>query len=374
DQTIAGTITSNGTTPITNAWVWAEKVTSATDFTPNGGWSGDPTDPAGNYSLAVSNGYWLIHANAPGYKESKYVVAGTPTTVRVNSDSPADKNITLIVNSGFTAKAPQSQSITPANATTFNDTVNGVSMEIPANALGSDSSSNTSLTVSEVVAPDSTVAAPLEGLGKEISAVKKVSATESQSITTLDSGSATITITYDDADIPEGISEDQLTLSYYDSSAGQWVEILAVQDTTLNTLTGTTTHFSTFAPTYPTGSTPPVAPGTPTGTAGNATVTISWTAATDDVGVTGYEVYRSTTADGTYTNISGNATADGGWNPAVLVTSTTYTDSTVSNGTSYYYKVAAYDAAQNQSTASSASAEVMLRLMCLQIHSLLTLL
>lgn len=356
DRTIGGTITSDGSTALTSAWVWAEKVTSLTDLTPAGGWAGGQTDPSGVYSLAVSAGFWQVRAVAPGYQETKYKVGTTPTVLQVAGSNLTGKNITLIAQTGFTAKAPQSQSITPGNATTFNDTTNGVSLEIPANTLGSDSSANTSLTVTEVAAPETGVKAPLGGVGDEVSATKKVSASESQSITTFDTGSATITLTYSDADIPAGISESQLTLSYYDTTAGQWTEIPAIQDTTLNTLTGTTTHFSTFAPTYPTGTNPPSTPGTPSGTAGNGSVALSWTASTDDIGLAGYEVYRSTTSGGTYTNISGDVDENGGWYPARLVAGTSYTDSTASNGTTYYYKISAYDAAGNQSTSSSASA------------------
>ena len=64
-------------------------------------------------------------------------------------------------------------------------------------------------------------------------------------------------------------------------------------------------------------------------------VTLSWDSATDNVGVTGYNVYRGVIKVGT------SAT-------------TTYTDSTVSPSTMYSYQVSAYDAAGNEGQKSTA--------------------
>ena len=83
----------------------------------------------------------------------------------------------------------------------------------------------------------------------------------------------------------------------------------------------------TQAPTAPTG----LAAGTVTATR----VDLSWSASTDDVGVSGYRVYRGATQ-----------IAD--------VAGTTVSDSTVAAGTTYSYTVKAYDAAGNLSAASTA--------------------
>ena len=82
-------------------------------------------------------------------------------------------------------------------------------------------------------------------------------------------------------------------------------------------------------------------PSVPTGLAAAATssgseVDLSWNASTDNVGVAGYQVFR----DGT---------------PVAEVTSgTSYADTGLSDGTSYQYTVAAYDAAGNVSAQSPA--------------------
>ncbi len=92
----------------------------------------------------------------------------------------------------------------------------------------------------------------------------------------------------------------------------------------------------------------PTAPSGLTATPGTGTVTLSWTAATDNVAVTKYDVYRSTTSGFTPSpanQIGSNST-------------TTFTDNTVATGT-YYYLVRAEDAAGNLGPASNqASATV----------------
>ncbi len=71
----------------------------------------------------------------------------------------------------------------------------------------------------------------------------------------------------------------------------------------------------------------------PVGTGGNNQASLSWTAATEDPGtpnrtnITGYRILRSTSQTGPYTFL---ATVEG---------STSYTDSTAVNGTTYYYVI-----------------------------------
>ncbi|WP_245765384.1 cellulase family glycosylhydrolase [Nonomuraea jiangxiensis] len=82
--------------------------------------------------------------------------------------------------------------------------------------------------------------------------------------------------------------------------------------------------------------TPPSTPGNlrSTGTT-SSSVALAWNAATDNVGVTGYEVYRGSTQVAT-------------------VTGTTHTDTGLTASTSYTYTVRARDAAGNRSPASAA--------------------
>jgi fibronectin type 3 domain-containing protein len=75
-------------------------------------------------------------------------------------------------------------------------------------------------------------------------------------------------------------------------------------------------------------------------------VALSWTASTSSV--TGYNVYRSTVSGTEYAKI----------NPS-LVAALAYTDSTVQNGTTYYYVTTAVDASGIESVYSNPASAVI---------------
>jgi antitoxin component YwqK of YwqJK toxin-antitoxin module len=87
--------------------------------------------------------------------------------------------------------------------------------------------------------------------------------------------------------------------------------------------------------------TSPTPPAGLTATAINTrTISLAWTASTDNSGtVAGYSIYRADTS-GVYTLID-------------IANSITYSDSTVSPATSYTYKIVAFDASRNYSVASN---------------------
>lgn len=57
----------------------------------------------------------------------------------------------------------------------------------------------------------------------------------------------TLEYTYDPADIPEGVAEEDLVIAYYDKEAGEWVELPCTVDTETHTITASVEHFTTFA-------------------------------------------------------------------------------------------------------------------------------
>ncbi|MHA6758579.1 glycoside hydrolase family 6 protein [Streptacidiphilus sp. PAMC 29251] len=116
----------------------------------------------------------------------------------------------------------------------------------------------------------------------------------------------------------------------YDIPAGNWFaaqfqQLVANAYPALGSTGGGGTD--TTAPTAPTGL-------TVTGTT-SSSVSLSWTASTDNVGVTGYTVYRGSTQVGTVTS------------------GTSYTDTGLTAATAYSYHVTARDAAGNVSAASA---------------------
>jgi chitodextrinase len=87
--------------------------------------------------------------------------------------------------------------------------------------------------------------------------------------------------------------------------------------------------------------TPPTAPSSLTAIAGDAQVSLSWSASTDRVGVTGYRVYRGT-GTSSMTRIA-----------TTSASARTYTNTALTNGTTYSYFVTAFDNAGNESGPSS---------------------
>ena len=91
----------------------------------------------------------------------------------------------------------------------------------------------------------------------------------------------------------------------------------------------------------------PTAPLGLTASAGNASVRLSWSVPASNGGssITGYNVYRGTSAGG-----------EAGTPVATNVTTTSFTDSGLTNGTTYYYKVAAVNLAGTSPQSGEASA------------------
>src|ERR1700734_588458 len=88
----------------------------------------------------------------------------------------------------------------------------------------------------------------------------------------------------------------------------------------------------------------PAAPMGLTAAAGNAQVTLNWTASS---GATGYYVKRSTTTGGPYTQIA-------------TQTTTTDTDTGLTNGTKYFYVVSAYNSAGQSANSAEVNATPVL--------------
>nr|WP_246027810.1 MULTISPECIES: glycoside hydrolase family 6 protein [Paenibacillus] len=104
---------------------------------------------------------------------------------------------------------------------------------------------------------------------------------------------------------------------------------------------GESTNSTQASATPQAGVTAPAAPASLTATAGNGQVSLTWSAST---GATSYNVKRATTAGGPYTTI------------ATGVTATSYTNTSLTNGTTYYYVVSAVNSAGESANSTQASA------------------
>lgn len=101
----------------------------------------------------------------------------------------------------------------------------------------------------------------------------------------------------------------------------------------------TTTPTSPSTPTTPTVQVPAVPAGLKA-TPGNATVTLTWTASS---GATAYQVSRATSSAGP-------------WSPIGVPTMSSYSDTGLMNGTTYYYVVSAQDSAGMSANSAAVSA------------------
>jgi hypothetical protein len=140
------------------------------------------------------------------------------------------------------------------------------------------------------------------------------------------------------------------TLAYYQtnstSNMAQGANV-AVSGGTATVTVPANTVFTLSGSSVP-DTTPPSAPANLTATGSAGTANLSWSAATDNVGVSQYNIYRSTSSGFT----------PGANNKIGQTTSTSYADNGLSGG-NYYYQVTAQDGAGNISSPSAEASAVV---------------
>lgn len=369
DNTITGTVKDGSDAAIPNAFVRAKKQ--------GGGEVVVQADADGNYSLPVTDGTWRVYGIGDGYAEAEH----SSGQINTADGSLISKDIALTVTVDDN-KPPASKSVTPSTGGVLDksDIINdsnatGVKLEVPANALGSDSSAGT-LTATETNSfPDSATAEIVGGKATDVSAVDA----SSQPITNLDgevtyseiltkaelaatthSNGTTINTMAEAQDMKVGkwdtASQDWVTLSttvtFLDSDGAPIVDLSTIDtasefDTNVAyaKVEAETDSFSLFAPLVATDAS---APDTPSGLAATAAsttaMTLTWTQVS---GATSYDIYRSSTSGGTFSRLGSEPTVSSG-------STTTYSDTGLSAGTTYYYKITSL----NSSGESAASSEV----------------
>ncbi|MBI5022879.1 MAG: carboxypeptidase regulatory-like domain-containing protein [Candidatus Magasanikbacteria bacterium] len=339
--TISGTITA-GSSAASGATVRAEKL--------GGGIVTATTATDGTYSLKVINGNWKISAAADGYTESTY-----SSIVAVSGANVSGKDITLSTTA-TSLSGSTSQSLTPQNGGSMNDSSAGVSVNSSEGALANSANpySLNEKEVSNVVGGNA--GTPVSGEAKTVSSYDNdgnavtllnsdvsVGASYSNSVMTTALGALTLVklekvnmASWDDT--ADNWQTLPTTIGYKDSS-GKFIEPSASASTLA--YTGQTSHFSSFNPIAPSDGMAPSAPANVAAVAGNATVSITWTANSEG-DLQGYDIYRSSTANGTFSSL-GSATTN------------SYTDSSAVNGSTYYYRITATDTGGLESEFSSAS-------------------
>ncbi len=319
-------------------------------------------------TAGAANGSISITSNAPGSPLTvsmsgtgvQATISAIPSTVgfgNVIVGAPNSQTVTL--HNGGTA------SLTISQATTTGTGVSISGLSIPA-TLAAGANATLNVTFSPVGAgaisgsvvltsnaPTSPLTIPVTGTGVAATRVINVSASNLTfgNINVSSNSVQNVTLTNN--------GNSNVTISNIGTSGAGYSASGVANGTTLSA--GQSTSLSvTFAPTIAGAASGNVtitsnasnSPGnislTGTGiqTAISHSVTLSWTASTSTV--VGYNIYRSTVPGGPYTLVTSSP-----------VSTTTYTDTTVQAGVTYYYVVTAVDASGNESVYSNeASASV----------------
>jgi hypothetical protein len=142
-------------------------------------------------------------------------------------------------------------------------------------------------------------------------------------------------LTYSASGLPSGLSINSSTgrITGAPTTVGTRTVAVTVSD-------GLATASTSFAFTVLADTIAPTTPGTPAATTQNGKPYLTWSASTDNVGVTGYIIYRSSTASVPGTEAGRSAT-------------TSFRDTDAQRSRIYYYAVEAYDAAGNRSGRSA---------------------
>lgn len=344
---ITGSVTAGGSVA-TDAFVWAEKL--------GGGFSATKTNTAGTFSLSVDSGQWKVYAAAEGYqKAGGSTVSAGATGVTIALSTAAGSNVS--------SKLATSNTFTDTSSSSFSDTDVGVKVALDSGTLGNSGTSAYMSAKETTNLPDTLDTNIIGDKGVDIDATNGSSA-----VTNLQSGKkAEITLTYTKAELAaDGIDttteagnlkivswsddkkawESLTTVMIYKDSSGNPISSPASDLSDVSTIEFTTaeaTHFSEYALSAPSNAD---APATPSGltvsqSATALSVTLTWTGNSDS-DLSGYYLYRDTSGSGSFPLLSN------------VGNTTTYTNGGLTVGTTYYYKVSAYDTGGNESAASGA--------------------
>ncbi len=318
---IHGLVKLEDGTAISNALVWAWSDQGAALQT--------TTDAAGNFSFQLAeNVKWRIGSakqiNSFGYKSAEtpvnFTYAHEPLfiTLIALDPKPIPPSVTANAKPVTEAISVQSQ--------------DGAGVNVPSNAISAASAVNIQVTPS--VAAPTQVGARVVGTAYDIN----VKDATGKSITQTQS-EVEIVLPYDRNTLAkQGLTEDTITPSYYDETAGTWVQIDSFTvDKTRHVVIARVKHFTVFALVAPADTTRPEAPTNLTAWESSpAEITLSWVDPKADFHHA--KVYRSESA------------SDQGIVLNDTVTLSKLVDAGLSVGKTYYYSIKSVDAAGNESS------------------------
>ena len=205
---------------------------------------------------------------------------------------------------------------------------------IPANTMAT--SGQVTLTIDPVVELPEQSDAKITDFGYEMKATSQ----DGEQITNF-SGSITVEDHFSDTALDDlnVTNDNEVGASYYSESTGTWEELTYTVDEDENTVTYQTNHFTKFALVSASDTTPPSSPTNIAATGGDSEVTLTWTNPTD-TDLAGIKIYRSTV----YGTLGDIVTTIANTN------TTSFENTGLTNWTTYYYTIKAYDVSSNLST------------------------
>jgi hypothetical protein len=350
DSALAGSVTLGGSGVDALVWAWSE----------NGRYAETDASDDGSYTIPVKGDEtWHVGAK---YKDGDGFYIADETEVDVSASSTETVNLALKTS---TASVPDAVSITfSSGEMKIIELSNGTKIQIPAGALAS--SGNVSVMAQPEVGLRKQKDAQPVGIGYELTALDSNGQEISDFISAV-----TITFPYDPNDLPEGTTADDLVPAYWDDNSGTWQKVdSAVIDAENHTITVQVTHFSLWGNISKSsastsddqqddtsdnpggGGSGSVSISAPTGLNAIAvpsakTISVSWDAS-NGTNLDGYYLYRSLT----------DKVADAVKLATIAKGTTTYSDSAITDGKTYYYWISAYDTSNQESSKSGPASAV----------------
>ena len=288
--------------------MWLDELTVATSPPSSGGDTQAPTTPSSLTASAVSSSQinlsWPSSTDNVGVTGYKIYRSGTYLATSTG---------TSYSNTGLTASTSYSYKVSAIDA------------------AGNESSQSSTATATTLAPPDTTAPSIPSGLSASATSSSEIGLSWTASTDNVGVTGYKIyrSGTYLATSTGTSYTDKGLTASTSYSYKVSAIDAAGNESSQSSTATATTKAAADTT-----------APSIPSGLSASATssseIGLSWTASTDNVGVTGYKIYRS----GTYLATS---------------TGTSYTDKGLSASTSYSYKVSAIDAAGNESSQSSSA-------------------
>lgn len=194
---------------------------------------GKQTELDGSYELPLVPGRWRLYGVADGFAET-----ALSEVLEITASAVTGKNITLVTP--VTVAAPRVEPVVPASGGIVQHEASGVTITIPAQALGSsNASSQVQVRETNSVIKTSTTA-PVAGRGVDVTATDE----SGKSITEL-TKAITIELAYDPA-LVSAADANKLALAYWDEASGSWVSVGGVVDTASHKVRASVDHLTVF--------------------------------------------------------------------------------------------------------------------------------